>query len=319
MLDLLLYMLNSCKTRTHNSNRIHSPKAIPAKIILLISISLLFVLLVDVQERSAYSSSLSKNTLPVITNSSSDVSVGSVESVHNTETLKVPKEVDVFVTLIANEAHESWKDESHKLITDRNAYYIPTNLVIHEGTAIVFLDADAPWDTPHPQTIEIVDKQSKDVVYSTGTLDYSNSSEPVQLSSGNYSLVNTKYESKEGSILVLPNEDSSDGDNSSVSSTNDNLIVGGFYTTTNQVENNKDNDGDSHPGSLDYFREQFQKNGLNILGEHSFSYGACDYCPGGFWPDNKSGDHTLIIYSTLQPLSEVLDKLERLVKDNVYV
>ena len=115
----------------------------------------------------------------------------------------------------------------------------------------------------------------------------------------------------------MPNEDSRDGDNSSVSSTKDNLIVGGFYTTTNQVENNKDNDGISHPGSLDYFREQFQKNGFNIVGEHSFSYGSCDYCPGGFWPDNKSGDHTLIIYSTLQPLSEVLDKLERLVKDNV--
>jgi len=253
------------------------------------------------------------------TNSFSDESIGSANSVHNTETLTVPKEVDVFVTLIANEAHESWEDERHKLITDRNAYYIPTKLVIHEGTAIVFLDADAPWDTPHPQTIEIVDKRSNDVVYSTGILDYSNSSEPVQLSSGNYSLVNTEYESKEGNILVLPNEDSKDGNNSSVSSTNDNLIVGGFYTTTNQVENNKDNDGVSHPGSLEYFREQFEKNGFTIFREHSFSYGACDYCPGGFWPDNKSGDHTLIIYSTQQPLSEVLDKLERLVKDNVYV
>ena len=303
-------MLSSCITGTHNySNRIYSPKAIPGQILLFISISLLFVLLVDVQERAAYSSPLNNNTLPVITNSSSDISVGSVESIHNTETLKVPKEVDVFVTLITNEAHESWKDERHKLITDRNAYYIPTKLVIHEGTAIVFLDADAPWDTPHPQKIEVVDKQSKDVVYSTGILDYSNSSEPVQLSSGNYSLVNTEYEAKEGSITVLP----------SVSSTKNNLIVGGFYTTTNQVENNKDNDGMSHPGSLDYFREQFQKNGFNIVGEHSFSYGSCDYCPGGFWPDNKSGDHTLIIYSTLQPLSEVLDKLERLVKDNVYV
>jgi hypothetical protein len=313
-------MLSSCITRTHNnSNRIYSPKAIPGQILLFTSISLLFVLLVDVQGRAAYSSPLINNTLPVITNSSSDISVGSVESIHNTETLKVPKEVDVFVTLIANEAHESWKDERHKLITDRNAYYIPTKLVIHEGTAIVFLDADAPWDTPHPQKIEVVDKQSNDVVYSTGILDYSNSSEPVQLSSGNYSLVNTEYEAKEGSITVLPNEDSRDGDNSSLSSTKDNLIVGGFYTTTNQVENNKDNDGISHPGSLDYFREQFQKNGFNIVGEHSFSYGSCDYCPGGFWPDNKSGDHTLIIYSTLQPLSEVLDKLERLVKDNVYV
>jgi hypothetical protein len=313
-------MLSSCITGTHNnSNRMYSPKAIPGQILLFISISLLFVLLVDVQERAAYSSPLNNNTLPVITNSSSDISVGSVESIHNTETLKVPREVDVFVTLIANEAHESWKDERHKLITDRNAYYIPTKLVIHEGTAIVFLDADAPWDTPHPQTLEIVDKQSKDVVYSTGILDYSHTSEPVQLSPGNYSLVNTEYDAKEGNILVLPNEGSEDGNNSSVSSTNDNLIVGGFYTTTNQVENIKDNDGVSHPGSLKYFREQFEKNGFNILSEHSFSYGVCDYCPGGFWPDNKSGDHTLIIYSTQQPLSEALDKLERLVKDNVYV
>ena len=208
-----------------------------------ISISLLCLSLVNIQERSAYSTSLSNNTLPVITDNSSNVLVDSAQTVHNTETLTVPKQVDVFVTLIANEAHESWKDERHKLITDRNAYYIPTKLVIHEGTAIVFLDADAPWDTPHPQTIEIVDKQSKDVVYSTGILDYSHTSEPVQLSPGNYSLVNTEYDAKEGNILVLPNEGSEDGNNSSVSSTNDNLIVGGFYTTTNQVENIKDNDG----------------------------------------------------------------------------
>ena len=313
-------MLNCCKTKTYDSlNGVCSLKAIPTRFMLFISISLLCLSLVNIQERSAYSTSLSNNTLPVITDNSSNVLVDSAQTVHNTETLTVPKQVDVFVTLIANEAHESWKDERHKLITDRNAYYIPTKLVIHEGTAIVFLDADAPWDTPHPQTIEIVDKQSKDVVYSTGILDYSHTSKPVHLSPGNYSLVNTEYDAKEGNILVLPNEGSEDGNNSSASSTNDNLIVGGFYTTTNQVENIKDNDGVSHPGSLKYFREQFEKNGFNILSEHSFSYGVCDYCPGGFWPDNKSGDHTLIIYSTHQPLSEALDKLERLVKDNVYV
>ena len=34
-------------------------------------------------------------------------------------------------------------------------------LVIHEGTAIVFLDADAPWIILHPQKIEVVDKQSR--------------------------------------------------------------------------------------------------------------------------------------------------------------
>ena len=73
-------MLNSCITRTHNnSNRIYSPKAIPGQILLFISISLLFVLLVDVQERAAYSSPLSNNTLPVIIDYSSDILVGSAQ------------------------------------------------------------------------------------------------------------------------------------------------------------------------------------------------------------------------------------------------
>jgi hypothetical protein len=74
--------------------------------------------------------------------------------------------------LIANEAHESWQDEKHKLITDKNPYYIPKVLVIPEGTNITFLDADAPWDTPHPQTIEVTDNKDGNIVYTTGVLDY---------------------------------------------------------------------------------------------------------------------------------------------------
>jgi hypothetical protein len=318
--NLLDYMSISNISKTNsNSNREFLYKAIRTSLILLFSISLLNLIQLSLQDRLAYSTSLNDNQLPVTTVVSSDASIASAESVHNTETLKIPKEVDVFVILIANEAHESWEDERHKLITDRNAYYVPTNLVVQQGTAIVFLDADAPWDTPHPQTIEIIDKDTKDVVFSTGVLDYSNSSEPVKLPPGNYSLVNKEYDAKDGSILVLPNDEGKEVDTPSVNSTNNDLIVGGFYTTTNQVENNKDNEGFSHPGSLQYFTEQLKSNGFDIVSEHSFSYGTCDYCPGEFWPDNKSGDHTLIIYSTQQPLSQALDILERLVKDNVYV
>ena len=100
---------------------------------------------------------------------------------------------------------------------------------------------------------------------------------------------------------------------------NGNLILGGFYTSTNQVENIEDNDGVSHPGSLQYFREEFNSNGFDILSEHNFTYTTCDYCPGGFWPDNKAGEHTLLIFSTEQPLVEALDKLEKFVRDNVYI
>jgi hypothetical protein len=154
------------------------------------------------------------------------------------------------------------------------------------------------------------------VAYSTGVLDYTNSSEPVALSPGNYSVINKDYDAKEGNILVLPDRGNLV---SSRSTTGANLIVGGFYTPTQQVENIKDNDGVSHPGSLQYYTEEFEKNGFTILSEHDFSYGTCDYCPGAFWPDNKSGNHTLILYNTQQSLPEALEKLEKLVKDNVYI
>jgi hypothetical protein len=318
--SFLDYMWNSSKIKTQfNFSRESFSKITGTILILFTSISLLYITQFYIQDRSAYSTSDGDNLLPVTSSPSSNFSIDSAEIIHNTESLKVPKEVDMFIILIANEAHESWEDERHKLITDRNAYYIPTNLIIQQGTGIIFLDADAPWDTPHPQSIEIVDKETKNVAFSTGVLDYSDSSDPVILPPGNYSLINTEYDAKEGSIMVLPNDETEEENTTSVSSSDDNLIVGAFYTPTEQVENNKDNDGFSHPGSLQYFREQFNSNGFNIISEHSFSYGTCDYCPGTFWPDNKSGDHTLIIYSTQQPLGQTIDTLKRFVKDNVYI
>jgi hypothetical protein len=208
-------------------------------------------------------------------------------------------------------------DEPHKLITDKNAYYIPTNLIIHEGTKLAFLNADAPWDTPHPQNIELVKIEDngtrRDVVYSTGIMDYTNSSEPVVLPVGKYSIINTEYEAKEGTVTVL--ENNQNRNNNTIS----NLVIGGFYTPTKQVENNEDNDGNSHPGSLAYYRQAFNEKGINILSEYNFNYSICEYCPGGYWPDNKSGNHTLIIFRSEQPLDQTLSILEALVKDNVYV
>lgn len=232
--------------------------------------------------------------------------IPTAESIYQSESMELPPSVGSFIILIANEAHESWQDEKHKLITDKNSYYIPKDLRISQGTTVTFLNADAPWDTPHPQTIEIRDDGGK-IVYTTGVLEYTSSSEPTILPVGNYTMVNTEYEATEGTISVT-NEKS-----------NGNLVVGGFYTPSGQVENNKDNDGGVHPGSLEYFRTEFPKNGFQILSEYNFTYATCDYCPGGYWPDNKTGDHTLIIFATEQPLSDALIKLKKLVKDNVYV
>jgi hypothetical protein len=141
----------------------------------------------------------------------------------------------------------------------------------------------------------------------TGVLDYTNSSVPTTLPVRNYTIVNTEYDTTEGTISVR--NEKSNGD----------LAVRGFYTPTGQVENNKDNDGGVHPGSLDYYRTEFPRNGLRILSEYNFTYGTCDYCPGEYWPDNKTGNHTLIIFATEQPLSDAMVKLKKLVKDNVYV
>jgi hypothetical protein len=235
------------------------------------------------------------------------VTIPTAESVYQSESIQLPPSVGSFIILIANEAHESWQDEKHKLITDRNPYYVPKSLVIPQGTTITFLNADAPWDTPHPQTIEVTDSKNGNVVYTTGALDYTNSSKPTKLPVGNYTIVNTEYEAEEGTIKVT-NQNS-----------NGNLVVGGFYTPSHQVENNKDNDGGVHPGSLQYYRTEFPKSGFRILSEYNFTYATCDYCPGKYWPDNKTGDHTLIIYATEQPLSGALIKLKKMVRDNVYI
>ena len=112
---------------------------------------------------SAYAST----SLPTMVNTS----IPNAESVYISESMKIPPSVGTFVILIPNEAHENWSDEKHKLITDKNSYYIPTNLIVPSGTSIVFLHADAPWDTPNPHTIEIQDRTGSPV-YSTGQLDY---------------------------------------------------------------------------------------------------------------------------------------------------
>jgi hypothetical protein len=228
------------------------------------------------------------------------------KSIYDTETMHLPKSVGYFVILIANEAHEEWPKEKHKLLTDHNAYYLPTHLVIPKGTAILFLNADAPWNMPHPHTINLEDS-SGNVIYTTGKMDYSDASELKILPVGNYSIVDTKYDWMKGSITVT--DESSTGKE----------VVGGFYAPTHQVSNNLDNDGIMHPGWLGYYESEFPKYGFNILSKYNFNYNTCSYCEGKYWPDNKTGNHTLIIFGTSQPLSEAIIKLQKFVKDNVYI
>jgi hypothetical protein len=233
--------------------------------------------------------------------------IPSAESVYQSQSMTLPPSVRAFVWYIVDEAHENSANERHKYVSDHNSIYLPTNLTIPQGTSISFLDADAPWDTPHPHTINLQDS-SGNVVYTTGKMDYTNASIPKVLPAGKYSIIDTKYTWMRGNITVSSNQKSTG-----------NLVLGGFYTPTNQVANNKDNDGGIHPGWLGYYKTEFPKNGFNIISQFNFHYATCKYCPGGFWPDQKTADHTLLIYSTDQPLSVALVKLAKMVWNNVYI
>jgi hypothetical protein len=257
-----------------------------------------------------FSTSITNTNMNTNTNTTPAPAQGIIptsESVYKSQSMTLPSSVGTFVWYIVNEAHENSVNERHKYVSDHNPLYLPTKLIIPQGTALTFLDADAPWDTPHPHTIKIMDGSGK-IVYTTGKMDYTNTSIPKVLSAGKYSVMDTTYTWMKGNITVSSDQKSTG-----------NLIVGGFYTPTNRVANNKDNDGGVHPGWLGYYRTEFPKNGFKILSEYNFHYATCKYCPGGFWPDQKTSDHTLLIYSTDQPLSVVLVKLTKMVWNNVYI
>jgi hypothetical protein len=238
--------------------------------------------------------------------------IPTAQSVYASQSITLPTSVKSFIWYIVDEAHENTYTSYHKKVSDHNPDYLPTNVIIPQGVSLTFLDADAPWDTPHPHTINILDSNSGNVIYTTGKLDYTNTSKPITLPAGKYNVTDTKYPWMKGTITVT-------GKKSNGSDGSSNLIVGGFYTPTNQVANNLDNDGGSHPGWLGYYTNEFPKNGFSILSKYNFHYATCKYCPGGFWPDQKTADHTLIIYSTSQPLAEALSKLSKMVWNNVYI
>ena len=70
--------------------------------------------------------------------------IPTAESVYQSQSMTLPSSVKTFVWYIVNEAHENSVNEKHKYASDHNPIYIPTNITIPQGTAITFLDADAP-------------------------------------------------------------------------------------------------------------------------------------------------------------------------------
>src|ERR687887_2425388 len=166
------------------------------------------------QKQEQITESLSLQAKPS-NNNNSNTTIPAAQSVYTSQSMTLPTSVGTFVWYIVNEAHENYANEGFKYLSDRNPIYLPTNLVISQGTAISFLDADAPWDSPHPHTINIVNSSGK-VVYSTGKIDYTNSSTPKVLPSGKYTVIDTKYTWMKGNLTVT------------TAKSNGNMILGGF-------------------------------------------------------------------------------------------
>jgi hypothetical protein len=281
----------------------------------------------DNNNSSSSSGAISANTTMAISSNSSTV-------VYETEAFVVPQTVKTFVIYMANEFHENWPEESHKLITNKNAYAIPTNLTVSNGTSIAFHMADAPWDIPHDYIVRVVDAHTNETAFQTPLLSYpkfnrgiSNSGTTV-LPIGEYRMEaylygTDKVEAKPITIKVTdtPVDQSS------------NITAGFFYSPQRPVANPYDNDGQLHQGHLEYYRQQFPLHGLKIESIHSFHFASCSFYDkressvciddGGstgelYWHDNKTADHVMIFWSSTRPYSQIAAALDEVTWENVY-
>jgi hypothetical protein len=284
--------------------------------------------------RSTNNNTISANTTMALVPNPSTI-------VYETEEFRVPSSAKTFVIYMANEFHENWPEDSHKLITNKNAYIIPTKLVVSNGTSIAFHLADAPWDTPHDYIVSVIDIQTNDTAWQTPLLSYpkynggpSNSGTTV-LPVGEYRVEaylhgTDKVETKPITINITdtPRSQSSNNNNN-----NNNITLGFFYSPQKPVANPYDNDGELHYGHLEYYRQQFPVHGLKIESIHSFHFASCSFygeekssactdeggSPGElYWHDNKTADHVLIFWSSTRPYNEIAAALDELTWENVY-
>ena len=277
-------------------------------------------------DNSSGSAVSANTTLAILPNSST--------AVYETEAFVAPSTVKTFVIYMANEFHEIWPEESHKLITNKNAYAIPTHLTVSNGTSIAFHMADAPWDIPHDYIVRVVDAHTNETAFETPLLSYprvnrgpSNSGTTV-LPIGEYRVEaylygTDKVETKPITINVtdIPVNQSS------------NITTGFFYSPQSPVANPYDNDGQLHQGHLEYYRQQFPLHGLKIESIHSFHFASCSFYDKGessvciddggspgelYWHDNKTAEHVLIFWSSTRPYSQIAAALDELTWENVY-
>jgi plastocyanin len=202
---------------------------------------------------------------------SANLAIPSAKSVFETGTMLLPSSIKGFIISLPDETHEP--DTANKTISHKNAHYLPTNLIIPNGTAIAYVHGD-----PNHIHVEIVKDNSSNgnIVWQTIPVKHPGSSDiRVLPAPGFYAVSDPKYPSMKGSITVQKNVQS-----------NGNLLVGGFFCPT---------------PSLAKYKSEFAANGFQTLSQFSFlSIGR---------QADIAGPTTLLIYSTTMPMQDALTRL----------
>ena len=205
------------------------------------------------------------------------------EQVFKSETFRVPDEASNFIILIPNEAHHL-DSEPETLIAETNAHYLPTNVEVSKATSIIFLNND--YD--HSHTTVVTSEQDGRIVWETSNVAYAQHTESKSFlneEAGTYLVVSddSDYEDMRGTITVREPTISPTG-----------ATVGCIYVPQED---------------LPKFRQIFSLRGFAIESEHNFTW------------DNSNqdtDDQTLIIFSTMHPLSDALQQLAPIVEATPY-
>jgi hypothetical protein len=242
--------------------------------VLILGITMLGIQLAQAQFDSS-SNETGTNDTSSETKITSDLnSISDARSVYETGTMSLPATVKSFIIMIPDEAHHPPEDD--KTISPKNPNFLPTTLEALDGTEVAFVHGD-----PSHTHVEIVRDKDGNVVWETIPVEHPGGSDTKALSSSGspFSISDKEFANMKGHINISPAKSTGS------------LTVGGFFVPT------KD---------LDKYKSEFADAGFNVLSNFDFSTESVQ--------KDLSGENTLLIYSTSQPLKAAIEKLLPLVE-----
>jgi plastocyanin len=209
-------------------------------------------------------------------------------NIFNNKELVVPKNVNNFVILIPNEAHESPDlPKEQRLI---NQPYVPQNLVVHPGTKIVWFTGDVG----HMRKVILENENSKEIFNSI--LKFNSASKALPFNqSGKFTYFETKANKEDpnfvmkGSVTVTGPDSNSSIDNSK------NSLKSNFDTLSVIMIPTKD---------INKHAKILNQNSLNVLDQYSFK--DLRQTAGG------GANQTLLVLGSNGPIDETISTLKKI-------